>query len=93
MIDSRPRNEEESPPPVEVPAEALSPEALAALIEAFVLREGTDYGREEVSLGTKCEQVRRQLERGDVKIVFDPQSESVGLLTTVEFSKQIRSRS
>lgn len=84
MTDSRPKSESAAPP-IEVPLEALSPEALNGVIEGFVLQEGTDYGREEVSLAKKIEQVRRQIERGDVKIVFDPDSESVGLLTSREF--------
>lgn len=88
MIDLKPKNDEAPAPPVEVPAEALSEDALDGLIEAFVLREGTDYGREEVSLATKCEQVRRQIARAEVKIVFDPDTESVGLLTAGEFAKR-----
>lgn len=49
-------------------------------------REGTDYGLYEVSLATKVEQVRRQLERGQVVIVFDPLSESVSILTREELA-------
>jgi hypothetical protein len=39
----------------------LSPEALRGVIEAFVTREGTDYGAQEVPLDTKVCQVRQQL--------------------------------
>ena len=70
---------EESPPPVIVPHAALSPEALASVIESFVLREGTDYGEREVSHEAKCQQVLRQLERGEARIVFDPATETVGI--------------
>jgi uncharacterized protein len=66
--------------PVEVPWEAISPEALRGLVESFVLREGTDYGDREVSHDTKVEQVQRQLRRGEVVILFDPMSESVTLV-------------
>ena len=31
----------------------LSPEALRGVIEAFVTREGTDYGLQDVALATK----------------------------------------
>jgi uncharacterized protein YheU (UPF0270 family) len=64
-----------------IPHEQLSSDTLQGLIEEFITREGTDYGHEEVSLDTKVAQVLRQLQRGDVVIVFDPSSESVSLLT------------
>ena len=61
-------------------ATELSPEALRAVIESFVLREGTDYGQREFSLEEKVAQVRRQLERGEVRIVFEPQTRSVNIV-------------
>ena len=68
---------EESPEPVEVPYGELSPDLLHAVIESFVLREGTDYGEKEFSLEDKVARVISQLKKGDAKIVFDPESESV----------------
>ena len=47
------------------------------MIESFVLREGTDYGEREFSLEQKVAQVRAQLERGQARIVFDPDSSTV----------------
>ncbi len=64
-----------------IPFERISPDALQGLVEEFITREGTDYGWEEVTLATKVEQVKHQLRRGEVVIVFDPASESVSLLT------------
>lgn len=77
-------------PPMEVPREAISDEALRGIVESFILREGTDYGREEVGFETKVNQIERQLERGDVKIVFDPNAESVGIVTAHEWAKLSR---
>ena len=71
---------------VEIPLESLNPEVLNALVESFVLREGTDYGAAEVSLEAKVTQVLKQLKKGDVKIIFDPATESVDLLTAREFA-------
>ena len=65
---------------VEIPVEALSAEALRGLIESFVGREGTDYGERERSLEEKVADVRRQLERGEARIVFDPETESVNIV-------------
>lgn len=59
---------------VEVPHTALSPEALAGVIEEFVTRAGTDYGVRERTLEEKIADVRRQLERGEAILVFDPET-------------------
>lgn len=67
-----------------IPHQEVSPEALQSLMEEFVTRSGTDYGLTEVSLQAKVDQVRRQLELGDVVIVFDPATESVSLLSRQE---------
>ena len=66
--------------PVEVPLDALPGATLRALIESFVAREGTDYGDRERTLEEKVADVRRQLDRGEARIVFDPESESVNIL-------------
>jgi uncharacterized protein YheU (UPF0270 family) len=67
---------------VEVPHAELSPDALRGVVEAFVLREGTDYGARDVAHETKVEQVLRQLERGEARILYDPVSESVDIVAT-----------
>jgi uncharacterized protein len=68
---------QETPDPVEVPYRELPAELLNAVIESFVLREGTDYGAKEFSLEDKVARVISQLKKGEAKIVFDPESESV----------------
>lgn len=68
-------------PVVEVPMSRLSPEALAGLIEEFVTRDGTDYGAQENTLAQKRDAVFRQLERGEVVIVFEAESESCNIIT------------
>jgi len=73
--------------PIEIPMNMVSDDALEGLIESFILREGTDYGVNEVALTTKKRQVREQIEIDDVKIIFDPDSESVTLLTDSEWAK------
>lgn len=66
--------------PIEIPYRELSSDALAGVIESFVLREGTDYGAREYSLEEKVAHVVRQLERGEARIMFDPDSESVSIV-------------
>jgi len=63
-----------------VPHTALSADALRGIVEAFVLREGTDYGDREVPFEVKVAQVLRRLDRGEARIVFDPGTESVDIL-------------
>ncbi|HAG90457.1 MAG TPA: hypothetical protein DCL41_01210 [Bdellovibrionales bacterium] len=64
---------------VEVPYKNLSEDALRGLVESFILREGTDYGVNEVTLDKKVSQVLGQLDRGEVQILFDAESESFTL--------------
>lgn len=77
-------------PPIEVPMDKLSEDVVQSLIEEFILREGTDYGANEVSLDKKKEQVSKQLENNDIKIVFDPNTETVTLMTDNQFNKALR---
>lgn len=61
---------------MEIPYTGLSPETLVAIIEEYVSREGTDYGVQEYTLADKVQQVRRQLERGEVVINYDAESQT-----------------
>lgn len=72
--------DDDAPQPVEVPYTDLSADLLHAVIESFVLREGTDYGEKEFSLEDKVARVISQLKKGEAKIIFDPQSESVTIV-------------
>lgn len=76
--ESEPR---ESAPPesVVVPYTELAADLLHAVVESYVLREGTDYGEKEFSLDEKVAHVISQLKRGDAQIVFDPESETVSI--------------
>ena len=81
-------SEQQSPaPPVEIPPGSLEPEVLQAVVESFILREGTDYGANEISLETKIEQVMGQIQRDEIVIAFDPNTESVTLLTRQQWKK------
>jgi uncharacterized protein YheU (UPF0270 family) len=66
--------------PVSVPHTALASDILRAVIESFILREGTDYGERELSLDEKVLRVMRLLERGEVRIVFDPPTGTVDIV-------------
>lgn len=74
------RCDQEDQTPVAVPYRELSPEALRGVVESFVLREGTEYGAHEFTLEEKLSHVMRQLERGEAQIMFDPVSQTVGIV-------------
>ena len=63
-----------------IPWQEIESETLNNLIEHFVLREGTDYGAEEVSLSDKVAAVHRQLQRGEAVIVFSELHETVNIM-------------
>ena len=72
---------------IAIPSSRLSSELLEAIIQSYVLREGTDYGDREVPLETKIVQVKQQIDRGQVIIVFDEDSQSCNLLSRQDFER------
>lgn len=72
--------EDQEPEGVEIDWRELSADALRALVESFVNREGTDYGARERSFESKVEDVLRQLRSGEVQVRFDLESESATLV-------------
>ena len=64
---------------MEIPHSQLSNAVLDAVIEEFITREGTDYGDRIIGLDEKVEQVRAQLDRGDIFLSFDPLTQTCQL--------------
>jgi uncharacterized protein YheU (UPF0270 family) len=73
-----------------IPYTMLSPDTLRGIVEEFVLREGTDYGYgssvgsesgKGSALDGKVAQVMKQLELGDVAVIYDESTESCDLVT------------
>jgi uncharacterized protein YheU (UPF0270 family) len=71
---------EASPDPVTVPYTELAEDLLHAVVESYVLREGTDYGEREFSLQEKVAHVISQLKRGEARIVFDLETDTVSII-------------
>lgn len=80
---------EQPTPPVEVPMSSISTEALDKIIDHFILREGTDYGATELPHESKVARVKKQLAAGKIKIVYDPNDETVSLMNEIDWKKQI----
>ncbi len=89
MSDS-PASDADRQPPVLVPHREIAPDALQGLVEAFVLREGTEYGERDYTLEQKVAHVMRQLERGEAFVVWDPNTESVDILPDGPAARRLR---
>ncbi|MBT1451424.1 YheU family protein [Glaciecola sp. XM2] len=63
-----------------IPYQQLAPETLDNIIEAFVLREGTDYGDVEYTLAEKVEHVKAQLLSGEAVLEYSQEHESVTII-------------
>lgn len=53
-----------------IPFEQLDKDTLYNLIESYVLREGTDYGEQEITIESKVAQVNQQLKSGEAMVFF-----------------------
>lgn len=71
-----------------IPTQELADETLMAIIEEFVLREGTEYGAEDISLAQKIVQIKHQLAQGTVVLVYSELHESVNILPKEQFSQE-----
>lgn len=71
-----------------IPLDQLSPDTLTALIEQFVLGEGTDYGEQEYSLQQKVATVRRQLARGEALVVYSELHDSVNIVPAGQYRNE-----
>ena len=63
-----------------IPIDRLDAETLTAIIEQFVLTEGTDYGDQLFTLEQKVEQVRMQLKKGEARVVYSELHETVSII-------------
>lgn len=71
-----------------IPYTDIAEDTLINLIEYYVLREGTDYGEQEVVLAEKVAAVKRQLKSGEVVIVYSELHETVNLMPKQQFVQQ-----
>jgi len=77
----------ERPKHVAISHDDLDPATLQRVIEDLVTRDGTDYGAVEKSLEQKAAALMRELKRGDAKLVFDAETETIGLMTAADLKR------
>lgn len=73
-----------------IPFQELSADTLDGLIEAFVLREGTEYGEQDISLSDKVAQVKLQLQADQLVILYSELHESVDIITKQQWRQLVK---
>lgn len=68
-----------------IPWQELEEETLINIVESFILREGTDYGEQELSLQQKTERLLTQIRQEKVLIVWSELHESIDIKDKMEF--------
>ncbi len=68
-----------------IPYHSLAEETLNAVIEAYVLTEGTEYGLEDISLNEKIASVKQQLKTNTAILVFSELHQTVNILPADQF--------
>ena len=70
-----------------IPWQDIAPETLDNILESVILREGTDYGVEELSLTQKKQRLFNQIRNGVAVIVWSELHESIDIKDKMEFLK------
>ncbi|MGK2959716.1 MAG: YheU family protein [Candidatus Malihini olakiniferum] len=65
----------------------LKPDTLQSIIESFVLREGTDYGKQECSLEEKVRDIQGKLASGDVILVWSELHETLNIMLRTQLKE------
>lgn len=81
-----------APPALEIPWQELSGAALTGVLEAWVLREGTDYGEVERDFASKVAELRALVERGEARLLFDPATRSVAVVPPASGARTVPRR-
>ena len=56
---------------IKIPTSELTDDALLGVIDAFILREGTDYGHQDFTLDEKRDRVKAMLQSGAAEICLN----------------------
>ena len=71
-----------------IPHTDLEPDTLSSIIKEFVLREGTEYGEQDVQLSVKIAQVKQQLAMCSALLVYSDLHDTVNILPLEQFQQQ-----
>lgn len=68
-----------------IPWQELEPDTLRSIAESVVLREGTDYGFEELSLEQKVQRLLTLIRNGSAVIVWSELHETINIKNKNDF--------
>lgn len=68
-----------------IPWQELEMDTLVNIVESFILREGTDYGMEELPLAHKTQTLLNQIRQGNVVIVWSELHETIDIKNKMDF--------
>jgi len=71
-----------------IPHQELNADTLYSILKEFVLREGTEYGAEDISVDDKIEQVKNQLQEGTAVLVYSELHETVNIIPADQFKAE-----
>ncbi|MDO4626245.1 MAG: YheU family protein [Pasteurellaceae bacterium] len=71
-----------------IPWQELEEETLRNIVESVILREGTDYGLQELSLSEKTEKLLHQIYSGRAVVVWSELHESIDIKNKMDFLQQ-----
>jgi Uncharacterized protein conserved in bacteria len=64
-----------------IPFEKINIDTLDSLLESHALQEGTEYGQDDIDLSAKIIQLKNQLVKGKIVIVYDEETDSCNVIT------------
>jgi len=70
-----------------IPLEQIPEATLTAIIEEFILREGTEYGANDVNKEDKIEAVKQQLKQGSALLVYSELHQNVNIIPKDTFNQ------
>jgi uncharacterized protein YheU (UPF0270 family) len=70
-----------------IPYNDLNVDTLNTIIKEFVLREGTEYGAEDISVDEKIAQVHQQLKSKSAVLVYSELHETVNIIPADQFEE------
>ena len=73
---------------VEVPYEQIEPETLKGLVEEFITRDGTFYGKKEMSMDQKVDMIIGQLKAREAVITWDRYVKTSNIVLSEDIDKQ-----
>ena len=75
---------------INIPMSELTQEALLGVVDAFILREGTDYGLQDYTLEEKRQRVIAMLQGDKAEICFYPENEHIDIVLNDWTNKRLR---